>query len=82
MIFQLLKKPDDTWEDFTNKYDITATEVLRRIAKHRDQKFSELNVINNSDDGKNKRSFFYDCISTLGTLSLSGPFIVVQHACP
>ena len=35
MIFQLLKKPDDTWEDFTNKYDIMATEVLRRIAKHR-----------------------------------------------
>ncbi|CAI2183769.1 1785_t:CDS:1, partial [Funneliformis geosporum] len=33
-------------------------------------------AMNDPDDGKNKQSFFYNCISSLGILSLSGPFVV------
>ncbi|CAG8577635.1 530_t:CDS:2 [Funneliformis caledonium] len=89
MLFQLLKLPNDSWNDFKNRYDVTPEDVLRRIAKHRTQEFKDLNVIiildglqvamDDTKDGKNKSKnlFFYDCISTLGILSLTGPFVIV-----
>ncbi|CAG8787843.1 36376_t:CDS:2, partial [Gigaspora margarita] len=86
MLFQLLQQPGETWVEFKNRYDVSPEDVLRIIAKRQNQEFNDLNVIiimdglqvalDNLDDGKNKKSFFYDCISTLGILSISGPFIV------
>jgi hypothetical protein len=84
MLFQLL--PGESWNEFKNRYDIAPEDVLRRVAKHRNQELNNLNVIvildgiqvamKRSTDGKDKSSFFYNCINSLGILSLSGPFIV------
>ncbi|CAI2185789.1 12928_t:CDS:2, partial [Funneliformis geosporum] len=73
--------------DFKNQYEVTPEKVLRHIARHRNQEFDDLKVIiildglqvamNDSDDDKNKESFFYNCICLLGILSLFGPFIFV-----
>ncbi|CAG8485785.1 16152_t:CDS:2 [Funneliformis mosseae] len=67
MLFQLLKQTNETWNDFKNRYDVTPEDVLRKIAKHRTQEVKDLNVIIILDD----------CISSLGILSLFGPFVVV-----
>lgn len=86
MLFQLLKKRNETWDDFSNQYSVTPADVLRRVANHLNREFNDLNVIvildgiqeamNDPGDGKDKDSFFYNCINSLGMLSLSGPFIV------
>ncbi|CAG8752046.1 6605_t:CDS:2, partial [Funneliformis mosseae] len=45
MLFQLMKQPNDSWNNFKNRYDVTPEYVLRRIAKHRTQEIKDLNVI-------------------------------------
>jgi hypothetical protein len=73
MLFQLLKKHNETWDDFSNQYIVTPTDVLHRVAKHRNQELKDLNVIiildgiqeamNDSGDGKDK-DFFFTIAST------------------
>ncbi|CAG8601927.1 6732_t:CDS:2 [Acaulospora morrowiae] len=86
MLFQLLRQPGEVWEDYKGRYNVNPVDVLRRVAKYRNQELNDLNVIvildgihiamKKSMDGTDKESFFYDCISTLCMLSLIGPFIV------
>ncbi|CAG8698485.1 18761_t:CDS:2, partial [Acaulospora morrowiae] len=84
----LLQQPGKVWLGFKqkNQYNEPPDDVLCRIAKHRNQEYNELNVIiildglqaaiNENMDRTDKKSFFYDCISALGMLSLSVPFII------
>ncbi|CAG8438877.1 10974_t:CDS:2 [Acaulospora colombiana] len=45
MLFQLLQQPGESWNVFNNRYDATPEDVLHRIAKNYNQKFTDLNVI-------------------------------------
>ncbi|CAG8551668.1 12974_t:CDS:2 [Funneliformis caledonium] len=44
IFFQLLKQPNDSWNDFKNRYNVTLEDVLRRIAKYRTQEVKDLNM--------------------------------------
>ncbi|CAG8448871.1 8972_t:CDS:2 [Acaulospora morrowiae] len=86
MLFQLLQQPGESWDSYMNRYKVTPAEVLSRVAKHRNQKLNDLNVIVILDgiqvamkkamDGTDQGFLFYDCISILCILSLLGPFII------
>ncbi|RHZ89391.1 hypothetical protein Glove_15g40 [Diversispora epigaea] len=86
MLFQLLQQPGESWDNYMDRYNVNPADVLRRVAKHRNQELNDLNVIVILDgiqvamkkamDGTDKRFFFYNCISTLCMLSLLGPFII------
>ena len=43
MLFQLLKKRNETWDDFSNQYSVTPADVLRRVANHLNREFNDLN---------------------------------------
>ncbi|CAG8702519.1 13720_t:CDS:2, partial [Funneliformis mosseae] len=89
IFFQLLKQPNDSWNGFKIRYNVTLEDVLRRIAKYRTQEVKDLNVIiildglqvamDDTKDGKNKSKnyLFYDCISILCILSFTDPFVIV-----
>ncbi|CAG8641889.1 5740_t:CDS:2 [Funneliformis caledonium] len=74
MLFQLLKQPNETWNDFKNRYDVTPEDVLRKIAKHRTQEVKDLNVIiildglqvamDHPKDGKNKNTNYFFTIAS------------------
>ncbi|CAG8580579.1 16609_t:CDS:2 [Acaulospora morrowiae] len=79
MLFQLLQQPGESWDAYVDRYNVVPGDVLRRVAKHRDQELNDLNVIVILDGlqvAMNKKYFFHDCISVLGILSLLGPFII------
>nr|CAG8464230.1 247_t:CDS:1 [Entrophospora candida] len=83
MLFQLMES--ENWLEVRDKYkEIAPIDVLQRISKG--MKFNDLTVIIIIDglqmamitpnDGKDKSSLFYSCMTELSLLAYMGPFVI------
>ncbi|CAG8745002.1 5093_t:CDS:2, partial [Dentiscutata erythropus] len=89
MLWQLQTDPNDDFSTFQRnpEHRLGPNDVLKRIARFRHQKASDLtvfllldsihNLMENSDDGLNKNSRFYSCLSIMANnIITSKPFII------
>jgi hypothetical protein len=86
MLFQL-NKYRGGWMEARRTYpDISPDHVLSKIAKHRKVQPKSLTVIividgmqaaiRNENDGRDKSSLFYSCMTVLNNFATSGPFVI------
>ncbi|CAJ0823639.1 9708_t:CDS:2 [Entrophospora sp. SA101] len=86
MLFQL-EKHKGGWMEALRKYpDVSPDEVVSKIAKHQNVQPKDLTIIividgmqaaiHQEDNGVNKSSLFYSCMTVLNNFAASGPFVI------